>query len=254
MDSSTVALLTDRFASLQDPRTGRAKRHEFMDVIVIAICAVICGYDSWVDVEMFGKAKKDWLEPPARTPQRYSVSRHLRSDLCKVRPGSVRGLFHRVSSQRGDARPGRPIDGKTIRRSHPERADKSAIHMVSRGHPPMFLVLGQIKVDDHSANEITAIPELLKTLDVSGCTVTIDAMGCQKEIAATVIERADYVLALKQNQPQLYDDVTEMFDHAKRSGFSDLSIASPERRSDKGHGRIENHDGAGRSPTPTTPA
>ena len=103
------------------------------------------------------------------------------------------------------------IDGKTLRRSHNRAAGKSAIHMVSAWASANRLILGQTKVDDHS-NEITAIPELLRTLDVSGCTVTIDAMGCQKEIATTITDQgADYVLALKQNQPQLYDDVTEMF-------------------------------------------
>ena len=130
------------------------------------------------------------------------------------------------------------IDGKTIRRSHDRQAGKSAIHMVSAWASANHLVLGQIKVDDHS-NEITAIPELLGALDVSGCTVTIDAIGCQKEIAATITDRgADYVLALKQNQPQLYDDVTEMFDHARRAGFSDLPHHFCETVG-KGHGRIE---------------
>ena len=130
------------------------------------------------------------------------------------------------------------IDGKTLRRSHDKLSDKSAIHMVSAWASANSLVLDQIRVDDHP-NEITAIPQLLSTLDVSGCTVTIDAMGCQKDIAATIKDqRADYVLALKQNQPQLHGDVTEMFDHAKRSGFSDLRHHFSETV-EKGHGRIE---------------
>ena len=110
------------------------------------------------------------------------------------------------------------IDGKTIRRSHDRRADKSAIHMVSAWASANRLVLGQIRVDDHS-NEITAIPELLRTLDVSGCTVTIDAI--QKEIATTITDQGAHVLALKQNEPQLHDDVTDMFDHPAVE-FSDL--------------------------------
>ena len=130
------------------------------------------------------------------------------------------------------------IDGKTVRRSHDRLAGKSAIHMVSAWASANHLVLGQLRVDDHS-NEITAIPELLSALDVSGCTVTIDAIGCQKEIASTITgQEADYVLALKQNQPQLYDDVTEMFDQAKRSGFSELDHRFCETV-EKGHGRIE---------------
>ena len=240
MDSSTVALLTDRFASLQDPRTGRAKRHEFMDVIVIAICAVICGSDSWVDVEMFGKAKKDWLSHLLELPNGIPSHDTFGRIFARLDPVQFEACFTEWVQAVNEVMQGQvvAIDGKTIRRSHDRRADKSAIHMVSAWASANRLVLGQIKVDDHS-NEITAIPELLKTLDVSGCTVTIDAMGCQKEIAATVTEQgADYVLALKQNQPQLYDDVTEMFDHAKRSGFSDLSHRFSETVG-KGHGRIE---------------
>lgn len=101
------------------------------------------------------------------------------------------------------------IDGKTVRRSHDKPSDKPAVHMVSAWASANGLVLGQIRVDDHS-NEVTAIPQLLSTLDVSGCTVTINAMGCQKDIAATITDQgADYVLALKQNQPQPHDDVTD---------------------------------------------
>ena len=127
---------------------------------------------------------------------------------------------------------------ETVRRSHDRLAGKSAIHMVSAWASANRLVLGRLRVDDHS-NEITAPPELLSALDVSGCTVTIDAIGCQKEIAATITDHgADYVLALKQNQPRLYGDVTEMFDHAKRSGFSELDHRFSETVG-KGHGRIE---------------
>ena len=130
------------------------------------------------------------------------------------------------------------IDGKTLRRSHDRTAGKSAIHMVSAWASVNRLILGQTKVDERS-NEITAIPELLSTLDVSGCTVTIDAMGCQKEIATTIIDRgADYVLALKGNQPQLHQDVTETFDHARQVGFAHVDHDFHETVT-KGHGRIE---------------
>ena len=130
------------------------------------------------------------------------------------------------------------IDGKTLRRSHDRAADKSAIHMVSAWASANRLILGQTKVDERS-NEITAIPELLSTLDVSGCTVTIDAMGCQKGIATTIIDQgADYVLALKENQPQLHQDVTETFEQARQTGFDYLDHDFHETVN-KGHGRIE---------------
>ena len=130
------------------------------------------------------------------------------------------------------------IDGKTLRRSHDRAADKSAIHMVSAWASANRLILGQTKVDERS-NEITAIPELLSTLDVSGCTVTIDAMGCQKGIATTIIDQgADYVLALKENQPQLHQDVTETFEPTAGSISTTTSTVN------KGHSR---HDGVGLS-------
>lgn len=240
MNSSTLALLTDRFASLKDPRTGRAKRHNLMDVIVIAICAVICGADSWVDVEMFGKSKKDWLSRMLALPNGIPSHDTFGRVFARIDPVQFEACFTEWVQAVNEVIEGQivAIDGKTLRRSYDRRGDKTAIHMVSAWASANRLVLGQIRVDDHS-NEITAIPELLSTLDVSGCTVTIDAMGCQKEIATTITDQgADYVLALKQNQPQLYDDVTEMFDHAQGSEFSNLDHHFSETI-EKGHGRIE---------------
>lgn len=240
MDSSTVALLTDRFASLDDPRTGRAKLHKLIDVVVVAICAVICGADSWVDVEMFGKSKKDWLSRLLELPNGIPSHDTFGRVFARLDPVQFEACFTEWVQAVNDVMGGQvvAIDGKTIRRSYDRTADKSAIHMVSAWASANGLVLGQIRVDDHS-NEITAIPELLSSLDVSGCTVTIDAIGCQKEIAATITDKeADYVLALKRNQPQLYDDVTETFGHAKRSGFSDLDHHFCETV-EKSHGRVE---------------
>ena len=240
MNRTTVALLTDRFASLEDPRTGRAKRHKFIDVLVIAICAVICGADSWVDVEMFGKSKRDWLSRLLELPNGIPSHDTFGRVFAMIDPVQFEACFTEWVQAVNEVIEGQviAIDGKTIRRSHDRLSDKSAVHMVSAWASANSLVLGQIRVDDHS-NEITAIPQLLSTLDVSGCTVTIDAMGCQKDIAGTITDQgADYILALKQNQPQLHDDVTEMFDHAKRSGFSDLDHHFSETV-EKGHGRIE---------------
>ena len=240
MNRTTVALLTDPFASLKDPRTGRAKRHKFIDIIVIAICVVICGADSWVDLEMFGKSKRDWLSLLLELPNGIPSHDTFDRVFAMIDPVQFEACFTEWVQAVNEVIEGQAIamNGKTIRRSHDRLSDKSAIHMVSVWASANSLVLGQIRVDDHF-NEITAIPQLLSTLNVSGCTVTSDAMGCQKEIAATITDHgADYVLALKQNQPQLHDDVTEMFDHAKRTGFSDLDHHFSETV-EKGHGRIE---------------
>ena len=167
MDNSPVGLLTDQFAKLTDPRTGHAKRHKLIDVIVIAICAVICGADSWVDVEMFGKAKKDWfsrlLELPNGIPSHDTFGRAL-PGWTPFSSRSVSRNVHAVNDVTGGQVVA--IDGKG--RSHDGVAGKSAIHMVSAWASVNRLILGQTKVDERS-NEITAIPELLSPLDVSGC-------------------------------------------------------------------------------------
>ena len=203
-------------------------------------CAVICGSDSWVDVELFGKSKKAWLSRMLNLPNGIPSHDTFGRIFAMLDPVQFESCFMEWVEAVNEVVAGQvvAIDGKTIRRSHDRQAGKSAVHMVSAWASPNHLVLGQLRVNEQS-NEITAIPELLGALDVSGCTVTIDAIGCQKEIAATVTDRgADYVLALKQNQPQLYDDVTEMFDHARRAGFSDLPHHFSETVG-KGHGRIE---------------
>ena len=240
MDSSIMALLVERFADLEDPRTGRAKLHGLIDVVVIAICAVICGADSWVDVEMFGKSKKKWFSRLLALPSGIPSHDTFGRVFARLDPIQFERCFKEWVETVNEVVEGQvvAIDGKTARGSHDRAAGKSAIHMVSAWASANRLVLGQVKVDERS-NEITAIPELLDTLDVSGCTVTVDAMGCQKEIASKIINRrADYILALKRNQPQLYDDAAETFDHLRNSEFSDIDYRFCETV-EKSHGRIE---------------
>lgn len=221
MSQASVATITEHFADLEDPRVDRTKLHKLIDIIVIAICAVICGADSWVDVELFGKSKIAWLrtflELPNGIPSHDTfgrVFRHLDPDgfrrcflswvqaVCEVAEGQVV-----------------PVDGKTLRRSHDGRLGKGAIQMVSAWATANQLVLAQVKVDEKS-NEITAIPELLRMLTIRGCIVTADAMGCQKEIAETIVDGgADYVLAVKENQGRLYQDLQELFDYAREIDF-----------------------------------
>ena len=210
MQSAPISIL-EQFSQLKDPRVDRTKRHKLIDVIAIAICAVICGANGWTDVELFGRSKREWLkgflELPNGIPSHDTFGRVFSMLDAEVFERCFMEWVSAVSeSVEGDVV---AIDGKTLRRSHDRGAGKSALHLVSAWSSANRLVLGQRKVDGHS-NEITAIPELLRNLDVSGCVVTTDAMGCQKKVAEAIVEgEADYVLALKGNRRELHDDVRE---------------------------------------------
>ena len=229
--------ITTYFGRLEDPRSDHTKRHKLIDIITIAICGVICGADSWVDLELFGKSKEGWLkgflELPNGIPSHDTFGRvFARLDAQQFRDRFLEWVQAVSAVTHGQVI---AIDGKTIRRSHDRTSGKGAIHMVSAWASENRLVLGQTKVAEKS-NEITAIPELLALLDVAGCIVTIDAMGCQKEIARLIIEESgDYVLALKANQGQLYREVQELFE--------DEGLVTAEgdfhETVNKGHGRIE---------------
>jgi predicted transposase YbfD/YdcC len=232
-----TALITEHFAGLDDPRRYN-KRHQLIDIIVIAICAVICGADNWPAVEEYGKAKRKWFERFLELPHgipTYDTFRRVFAALDAEQFQShfmawIRAVYQVTQGQVV------PIDGKKLRRSHDRAAGKAAIHMVSAWAVENSLVLGQVKVDDKS-NEITAIPQLLDLLEISGCIVTIDAMGCQKAITHKIIDRgADYVLALKGNQSGLLDDVQELFTYAQETEFVDCDYC---RTVEKNHGRLE---------------
>ena len=239
-DISTFRLL-ERFSRLEDTRDECAKRHSLRDIIVIAICAVVSGAESWVSVEEYGNAKLDFFERllgglPNGIPSHDTFGRVF----ARLDPEQFQRCFAEWTSETAELMEGEvvAIDGKTLRRSRDTANGKGAIHMVSAWAERNHLILGQRKVDGRS-NEITAIPELLDSLDVSGCTVTIDAMGCQKEVAAKIVENdADYALSLKGNQPRLRADVCAMFSEAGDSDFSDLSFDYCETVN-KDHGRIE---------------
>ena len=240
MTGDPIASIEHHFADLDDPRIDRTKLHKLLDIVVIAICAVICGADDWVAVETFGNAKHGWfkkfLELPNGIPSHDTFGRVF----GQLDPDQFGTCFHNWISAVSEITAGQviAIDGKTLRRSHDKELGKRAIVMVSAWATANHLVLGQVKVDDKS-NEITAIPELLRVLKISDCIITIDAIGCQKEIVADIVRRdADYVLALKDNQGNLYQDVELLFDDLEASGFSAYKYTQF-RTVNKGHGRIE---------------
>src|SRR3954452_23946467 len=205
--------LADYFADLPDPRVERTKHHPLLTIVLIAILATLCGADDFVAMEQWARAREGWLRErvalPNGIPSHDTFGRvfaRLNGEAfshCFV--AWVTALRETLGEQIV------AIDGKTLRHSFDRAGQKAAIHLVSAWAASNHLVLGQVKVDAKS-NEITAIPALLEMLDLHGCIVTIDAMGCQKEIARRIVEQGgEYVLALKANQDTLYEDVVEFF-------------------------------------------
>jgi predicted transposase YbfD/YdcC len=238
IESSTRLL--EHFQSLEDPRAENLLEHKLLDIIGLTICAVICGADTWVDIEEYGKAKEEWLkgflELANGIPSHDTIARLFAAlDPEKLQECFVSWVKALAGLKEGEII---PIDGKTVRHSYDRGGKKGAIHMVSAWASQNRLVLGQVKVDEKS-NEITAIPQLLKVLDIKGCIVTIDAMGAQKEIAKQIIEQGgDYVLSLKGNQGNIHKDVEQLFEWALKTEFRDISHEF-HQTIDGGHGRLE---------------
>lgn len=234
------ASILTHFASLKDPRDIRGKEHLLLDIVTIALCSVISGAEGWEDMAEYGRAKQDWLSTFLALPSGIPCADTFGRVFARLDPDQMQICFvswvKSISKLLGAEVIG--IDGKTLRHSGGKGCGKAAIHMVSAWASANRLVLGQCKVDDKS-NEITAIPALLKVLEITGCIVTIDAMGCQRDIASTIIEGgADYVLALKGNQGGLFEDVQWLFQQAQESKFEDVAHSFAQSI-DKGHGRIE---------------
>lgn len=232
--------LSEHFASLEDPRIERTKIHLLLDIVIIALCAVIAGAESWNDIEEFGHAMEDFfadfLELPGGIPSHDTFNRVF----AAINPVQFRECFLGWMRSVASVLPAQVValDGKAVRGSRDRWAGKGPIHMVSAWATENRLVLASVKVDEKT-NEITALPELLRSLAISGCIVTIDAMGCQREIAAQIIEQgADYVLALKGNQGTLHLDVEDSFEQARQAGFAGLELDYAESVN-KGHGRME---------------
>jgi predicted transposase YbfD/YdcC len=238
MEQKLTASIVEHFASVADPRCERKREHLLMDIFVIAISAVVCGANDWVAVETFGKAKASWLRKFLALPQGIPAHDTFGRVFALLKPDQVQaGLVSWVQAV-AQVTAGQvvAIDGKTVRHSYDRRSGKAAIHMVSAWATQNHVVLGQLKTEEKS-NEITAIPELLRLLDVSGCLVTIDAMGCQREIARQIVgDGGDYVLALKRNHEHLYAAVEALFAQATPSAGPGFSYYET---TDKAHGRVE---------------
>lgn len=239
MEKQPPVALLEHFASLPDPRMERHRWHKLSDILVIAVCAVLCGAESYPAIEDFGHEREEWLgqflELPAGIPSHDTFNRVLRV----LDPVEFQSCFLSWMQAVAEVTQGEvvAIDGKALRRSFAKGTGKRAIHMVSAWATGNGVVLGQRKVDTKS-NEVTAIPALLELLVLKGCIVTIDAMGCQRAIAQKIVEQgADYVLALKGNQPTLAQAVEQFFVSGPAAEAHRTASAYHEQ-TEQGHGRV----------------
>lgn len=239
MIKTKSARLHDHFADLTDPRK-REVTYPLINVVVIAICAVICGADDFVAIAQWGHKKREWLARFLDLSEGIPSHDRFNAILAAIKPAEFEQCLlswimalHEITEGQIVA-----IDGKTLRRSFDAASSKAAIHMVSAWATANHITLGQI-VTDAKSNEITAIPKLLEMLEITGSLVTIDAMGCQVEIARQIVERkADYCLAVKDNQPTLCRGIEEFFGNHLEDDFTRTSVRRYET-DEKGHGRVE---------------
>jgi predicted transposase YbfD/YdcC len=232
--------LLEACADLPDPRIHRTRWHALPKVLFIALCATLCGADSFTDIENWGRAKKASLRERLALPNGIPSDDTFNRVFSRLDPEAFTACFIRWTEtpRAPTAGPVVALDGKTLRHSFDQASGRRALHVVSAWAAENELVLGQLPVDEKS-NEMTALPALLQLPDVRGCIVTTDALGCQREIARQIVEQGgDYVLALKNNQPTFYKDVQSFLDEAAAGGFPDVEHATVQTR-DWGHGRRE---------------
>ena len=228
------------FDPITDPSIERCKKHDLLDILLLAICAVISGAEGWEDIEDFGHLKLDWLRRYA--PFKAGIPKHdtIARVICRLKALEIEHAFQSwisslIETTGCDVI---AIDGKTARRSFTTKDRKNALHTVSAWSCQHQLVLGQTAVNEKS-NEITAIPELLTMLDIENSIITLDAMGCQKEIAKQIIkQKADYILALKGNHSGMQAELDAWWHKRQREGFSEQDYAEHAEVC-AGHGRIE---------------
>lgn len=228
------------FDSITDPRIERCKKHNLLDIILLAISAVLSGAEGWEDIEDFGHLKLDWLRQYRDFKKGIPKHDTIARVICRLKPNEIEGAFQSWISSliKVTGCDVIAIDGKTARRSFTTKDRRNALHTVSAWSCNHQLVLGQTAVSEKS-NEITAIPELLTMLDIEKSIITLDAMGCQKKIAEQIIkQKADYILALKGNHSGMQDELEGWWHKSEREGLSESNYAQHTEIS-TGHGRIE---------------
>jgi len=231
--------LFDSLGQVPDPRRERTRLHQLVDILVIAVCATICAAETWEEIAEFGGAKESWFKKFLALPNGIPSHDTFRRVFLRINPKKFQAAFLDWVRSAAQLTEGEivSIDGKQARGAR-ARDGKEGLRMVSAWAGEQRLVLGQVKTEDKS-NEITAIPLLLELLELRGCIVTIDAMGCQREIAAQIIsQEADYVLSLKGNQGRLHEEVAEYFAWSEETNFKDLEYDTYTTL-EKDHGRIE---------------
>jgi len=240
MNKLKAEALFESLRKIDDPRREHQKFHSLFDILVISICAVICGAEHWTEMEEFGEAKREWfstfLELENGIPSHDTFRRVFTLlDTIQLKELFIDWISSAVSLNKGSLV---NIDGKNLCGSKEPSKGKKALNVVSAWASEQSVVLGQVKCQEKS-NEITAIPELLKILDLDGCIVTIDAIGCQRETVAQIVEkRADYVISLKGNQGTLHKESKDYLDWAQRTGFREIKYDYCSTL-EKDHGRIE---------------
>jgi predicted transposase YbfD/YdcC len=243
MSQDTSADFFAHFAELQDPRVERTKRHKLLDVVFIAVCALLCGANDFVGMEKFGKAKKEWLKKYLELPEGIPSHDTFGRVVQALDPQEFVNCFRSWVTIFADTDEGRhiSIDGKTARASLDRAAGQQAVHVVTAWARANGLALGQVAVDNKS-NEITAIPKLLEMLELSGAVVTIDAMGCQADIVAKIRQKeGHYLIAVKGNQEHLEEDIVAEFAAVdkQREQNQECPEVSVHADANKGHGRQE---------------
>jgi predicted transposase YbfD/YdcC len=240
MCGSELLSVAAHFEELEDPRVARTRRHPLVNVVVIGICAVICGAQHFTEMEEFGKKKKAWLARFLDLTNGIPSHDTFNAVFALLKPEQFERCLLSWIMSLVEVTEGQilAIDGKTLRGSYNTGDSRAAIHMVSVWATVNHVSLGSLVVDEKS-NEITAIPRLLELIDISGALVTIDAMGCQKEIARKIVqEGGDYVLAVKDNQPKLHEAIGQFFDEQLEEDFAHTPCRKYEAQ-EEGHGRVE---------------
>jgi predicted transposase YbfD/YdcC len=234
------ASLLEHFANLKDPRIERSKEHLLKDIIAMAILAIISGADGWVAIEAYGNAKYEWLKSFLELPNGIPSHDTFSRVFARIEPQQFQECFLSwVNAIVGELEINViAIDGKTMKQSYDRNNQQKALHIVTAWSSSHQLVLGQKKVHKKS-NELTAIPELIEMLEIAGSVITIDAMGCQKDITSLIIKKkGDYILALKGNQKLLYQAVKEWFELAQKSDYLGRDYNYHEQV-EAGHHRVE---------------